>query len=559
MAEEVPKYDAERRGSLNGVAEGLASEDDAAVLAKLGYKQELRRNFGIIEVFGIAFSIMGLLPSIASTLAYSLPAGPAGLVWGWFTASAFIFVVGLAMADLGSAMPTSGGLYWWTHYFASPKTRNALSFLVGYSNTLGLVGGLCSIDYGFALMFVSVIVISRDGEWEPSNGIVYVVFMCCVLVHGVLASTISQAMAKLQTIFVIANFILIAATIIALPIGRKHERNDGKYIFGHTDNLTTWSPGFAWFLTWLSPIWTIGGFDSCVHMSEEASNATKAVPYGILMSIGSCWFFGWIVCIVLAACMTRDTSTLLESPFGQPMAQIYYDALGKHGALGMMSLLFIVQFLMGLSILVAVSRQSWAFSRDGALPFSSFFRRVSPRLLIPVRAVWGCVLVACVLGLLCLIAPAAASALFSLAVAANNVAWGTPILCRLVWGQKKFKPGPVYTGDKLSRPVGWLAVLFLLFGIVLAMFPASGPSPTPQTMNYTVVVNCAVWGGSLAYYFIDARKWFTGPKITLTEADLTDEQQAVLREEGLQIEGVSTTVESVQGGGEKGEHGAAKT
>lgn len=50
-------------------------------IAKLGYKQELRRNFGIIEVFGIAFSIMGLLPSIASTLAYSLPAGPAGLVW----------------------------------------------------------------------------------------------------------------------------------------------------------------------------------------------------------------------------------------------------------------------------------------------------------------------------------------------------------------------------------------------------------------------------------------------------------------------------------------------
>jgi hypothetical protein len=66
---------------------------------------------------GIAFSIMGLLPSIASTLAYSLPAGPAGLVWvskilifrwdrytddrkGWFVASGFIFVVGLAMADM---------------------------------------------------------------------------------------------------------------------------------------------------------------------------------------------------------------------------------------------------------------------------------------------------------------------------------------------------------------------------------------------------------------------------------------------------------------------------
>jgi amino acid transporter len=73
------------------------------------YKQELRRNFSMIEVFGIAFAIMGLLPSIASTLAYSIPAGPVGLVWGWFVASAFIFVVGLAMSDLASGMPTSGG------------------------------------------------------------------------------------------------------------------------------------------------------------------------------------------------------------------------------------------------------------------------------------------------------------------------------------------------------------------------------------------------------------------------------------------------------------------
>ncbi|KAF2657637.1 amino acid transporter [Lophiostoma macrostomum CBS 122681] len=554
MAEEAPKYESERRGSLTGVAEGLAGEEDAAVLAKMGYKQELRRNFTMIEVFGIAFSIMGLLPSIASTLAYSLPAGPAGL--GWFVASGFIFVVGLAMADLGSAMPTSGGLYYWTHYFASPSTRNPLSFLVGYSNTLGLVGGLCSIDYGAALMFISLIVISRDGEWEPSNGIVYVVFMCIVLTHGILASTLAKIMGKLQTVFVVANFILIFASIIALPIGRSGERNDAKFIFGTTGNLTTWPVGFAWFLSWLSPIWTIGGFDSCVHMSEEAANATKAVPYGILMSIGSCWIFGWIITIVLAACINPDIESVLGTAYGTPIAQIYFDAVGKSGALGLMSLVFIVQYFMGLSILVAVSRQSWAFSRDGALPFSSYFKKVSVRLgFIPARAVWGCVVVALVLGLLCLIAPAAANALFSLAVAANNVAWGTPILCRLVWGQKKFKPGPVYTG-RFSEPIGWLAIVFLVFGILLAMIPSGGPNPTPETMNYTVVINCAVWGGSLAYYYIDARKWFTGPKITLSgEEDLTEEQRVAIREEGLHVEGLGTSAgetSSAEGTGEIG-------
>lgn len=58
------------------------------------------------------------------------------------------------------------------------------------------------------------------------------------------------------------------------------------------------------------------------------------------------------------------------------MAQIYYDALGKQGAMGFIAFLFIVQYLMGYSITIAASRQMWAFSRDGALPFSSFFRRI---------------------------------------------------------------------------------------------------------------------------------------------------------------------------------------
>jgi hypothetical protein len=50
-------------------------------LAQLGYKQELKRQYSTVEIFAIAFSIMALLPSIASTLSFSIPAGPVGMVW----------------------------------------------------------------------------------------------------------------------------------------------------------------------------------------------------------------------------------------------------------------------------------------------------------------------------------------------------------------------------------------------------------------------------------------------------------------------------------------------
>ena len=68
---------------------------DDALLASLGYKAELKREFKAVEVLSLMFSIFGLLPSIASTLVYSLPAeGPVGIVFFIFM---FRFMIGLGM------------------------------------------------------------------------------------------------------------------------------------------------------------------------------------------------------------------------------------------------------------------------------------------------------------------------------------------------------------------------------------------------------------------------------------------------------------------------------
>ncbi|KAL5362753.1 amino acid/polyamine transporter I [Aspergillus floccosus] len=529
--------------SVSGVMSKVAPEvaedppaeiGDSELLASLGYKQELRRHYSTVQIFAIAFSIMGLLPSIASTLSFSVPAGPVGMVWvilsgkfvGWLVASIFIFIVGLAMADLASAMPTAGGLYFWTHYYSGEKWKNPLSFVVGYSNTIGLLGGVCSIDYGFATMLLSVVSIARDGEWTPSRPAVYGTYVACVVVHGLMATFFARIMPKIQSACIVTNVGLVLATVLALPIGkavRGGEINSGAYVFGHIENLTTWPTGWAFMLAWLSPIWTIGAFDSCVHMSEEATHAARAVPLGILWSCGLCGVLGFLSLAVIAAVINVDLESVLGSAFGQPMAQIYYDALGKPGAIGFMVVVALVQFFMGLSLVIAASRQSWAFSRDGALPFSTFFRHVSKRIRFqPVRMIWGVVFAAIVVGLLSLINAAAANALFSLAVAGNDVAWGTPILCRLVWGKDRFHPGEFYTGV-FSKPIAVTAVVYLGFAIMLCMFPTLGPDPTPQDMNYTVVINGALWGGALLYYVLYARKIYKGPQTTVGASESPSE------------------------------------
>ena len=46
------------------------------------------------------------------------------------------------------------------------------------------------------------------------------------------------------------------------------------------------------------------------------------------------------------------------------MAQIIYDALGKKWAVAFMSLIAVGQYLMSVSIMIALSRQIWSFARD---------------------------------------------------------------------------------------------------------------------------------------------------------------------------------------------------
>jgi hypothetical protein len=60
--------------------EELPIDHDEKVLLSLGYKQEFKREFSLWTSFCVSFAVLGLLPSIASTLFYGMGyAGTAGM------------------------------------------------------------------------------------------------------------------------------------------------------------------------------------------------------------------------------------------------------------------------------------------------------------------------------------------------------------------------------------------------------------------------------------------------------------------------------------------------
>lgn len=511
-------------GEVNYI-NAATSINDNQLLAEIGYKQELKRQFSTLQVFGIAFSIMGLLPSIASVMGGGLTGGPVTLVWGWFVAGFFILLVGITMAENCSAIPTAGGLYYWTYYYAPEGYKEVISFVIGCSNSLALAAGVCSIDYGFAEEVLAAVIISKDGNFDATNGKLYGIFAAAVVSMAFLTCMASNFVANLQTLSIVSNMFIIILLFIALPIGAKRNMggfNDGEFIFGSFQNFSDWNNGWQFCLAGFMPaVWTIGAFDSCVHQSEEAKDAKKSVPIGIIGSITACWILGWLILICLMACMNPDISEVLDTKFEIVLAQIVYDALGKKWAIAFMALIAFCQYLMGASIVTAISRQVWAFARDDGLPFSKYIKIVDTKRSVPYVAIFAACGASLVLGLLCLDGPAAA-ALFSLAVAGNNLAWSTPTFLRLTFGRDLFRPGPFYLGKLWSPIVGWIGVFFQAFIIILVMFPSAQHGIVPTTMNYACVIGPGIWILAWVYYITYKKKTFHGPKSNLTDDEYAE-------------------------------------
>lgn len=495
--------------------------NDETLLAEIGYKQELQRRFSTFQIFGISYSIMGILPSVASITATGLAAGPAGFLWSWAIASVLILSIGVSMSELASAIPTSGGLYYWTFYYAPERIRVPLSFLIGLTNTMALSAGAVSVAYGNAEEILAAVYLSKDGDFDITTGKTYGVFAACIIFQGLATCISSKNVAMLQTISSVSHTGLLVLFLIAVPIGTKINMggfNDGGFIFAEVQNYSNWPKGWQFCLSMMTAVWTIGAFDSCVHMSEEAKNASYGVPIGICGSISVCGLLGWIIIIVINACISKDIEAVLDSPTGFPIAQLFYDSLGRRWAIALMSLMAACQWLMGSSLITACSRQIWAFARDDGLPFCSIVKVVNKKLKVPMRAVGLSCIIGLMLGCLCLAGTAAANALFTLYVCGCYLAWCTPIFLKLTSGKHKFKPGSFYLGDRISTINNWISCSWGAYIMLLCMFPAN-KDPVKTDMNYTVVLSFGVWILAMIYFFVYKYKYFHGPKSNLSPED----------------------------------------
>ena len=501
---------------------------DEVRLHELGYAQELRRRMSGFSNFAVSFTIISVLSGCLTLYYFGMQyGGPVDIVWGWLIVGAMTLVVGLGMAEIASAYPTAGGLYYWSAKL-SKSNSGAWSWFTGWFNLLGQVAVTAGIDYGFATFFT--VFLNMTAGYPNSQDRLMWVYAGILTVHGILNTFGVRIVAFLSDVSAwwhVLGVAVIAVVLFSIP---SHHASLS-FIFTKFDNQTTLGvPIYVFMLGLLMAQYTFTGYDASAHMSEETHNADLAAPRGIVNSIAISLVAGWVLILAITSVIPTNAALYAKvaANTAAPVA-IWTSALSRVGAELLLLVAVVAQGFCGMASVTANSRMLFAFSRDGAVPGHRWWGRINHRTRTPTNSIWFCVVFAFILAVPSLWSGVAYAAVTSIATIGLYIAYVLPTLLRRLQGTN-WKGGRWSLG-RWSPLVGWVGIIWVAFIVVLFMLPEVKFSTiNHDTFNYAPVAVGVVLVFSGGYWLLSARKWFKGPK-----AQGTPDQLALI-EAGLKFE-----------------------
>ena len=214
-----------------------------------------------------------------------------------------------------------------------------------------------------------------------------------------------------------------------------------------------------------------------------------------------------------------DATKVLDSPIYQPVAQIFYNSLGKGASIFFTVSAFLILQFVCWTATQALARTVFAFSRDKLIPFSSAWTKINRWTGTPLYAVWISIFWCIAINLIALGSYIAISGVFNVCAIALDWSYVIPIACKLIFG--KFQPGPWHLG-KFSFFINCWACIWTLFVSIIFLMPTIRPV-TPNNMNYAIVFLAFILLSAMVYWYISGRKFYSGP---LIEAEIQDDEEA---------------------------------
>jgi amino acid transporter len=260
------------------------------------------------------------------------------------------------------------------------------AWVTGWSNFLGLVSGSASINYSCAAMILAAGAIANP-SYIPQSYHTFLVASLISVLSAFATSFHTLFIARLNETGTVINTISLVVFLVVVPAAstQNPKVQPTMKVWSNLENDTDWPIGFAVLMSFLAVIWTLSGYDAPFHLCEECSNANIASPRAIVMTSTLGGVLGWLLVLVIGYTVV-NVSEVTQSTINQPMGSFLLQVLGRKWGLFIFSLVIVSTVFTCQAIMVASSRVTYAYSRDGALPGSRIWAKVNSWTRTPVYA-----------------------------------------------------------------------------------------------------------------------------------------------------------------------------
>ncbi|KAL8889617.1 MAG: hypothetical protein Q9215_003125 [Flavoplaca cf. flavocitrina] len=373
-----------------------SSDTDAQRLMAMGYSIDLSRNYSVLSVLGVGFSLTNSWFGISAGLITGINSGgPVLIVYGIILITLVSTCVAISLAELTSAYPNAGGQYFWANELAPQRYANFASYLTGWFAWAGSIFTSASISIAVGTAALGCWQLTHPDfviqSWHVFLGYqitnFFAFFFNC---YGRILPIVGQLAFWISLL----SFFII---LVAVP-SKAPTHQDARFVFANFINNTGWKQnGIAFIVGLINTNWAFACLDCATHLSEEIQHPEKMIPIAILGTVAIGFVTSWTYAIALVFSM-NDVDSLLETPTGVPILALFHQAIGsKGGAIALEALVMATGIGCQISCHTWQSRLCWSFARDGGIPFSSYFCKIDRRLNVPLRAhTMSCIIVAIV-------------------------------------------------------------------------------------------------------------------------------------------------------------------
>lgn len=324
----------------------------------------------LLQVLGVGF---GIAVAVGNTISAGIVRTPGDIAarlpnhWlffsAWFIGALYALVSAFQLAELGSAIPKSGGQY----NFARRAIGDFAGFIVGWSDWLSSAGstGLVGIVIGEYMAHLFPVF---DGVLRIKITAVSVIILFALLQWK--SISIGSKVQNITTVLKGLSFIAIVVACFSLGGHLRHVAEAAPLAHAASPLLI---PVGAALITALlfgvqSTIYTYDGWDGVVYFGDEIKNPVYLVPRAIFASLFS------IFCIYLLV----NAAVLYVLPMNEVAGNNFSLGLaaqrvfGQHGDFIFRSIMVLALFSSINALHLMAARVIYAMSRDGL-----FFRAVS--------------------------------------------------------------------------------------------------------------------------------------------------------------------------------------